>query len=426
MKENIFIRFGYNISSLVIGSILILISPFLFKKRDKIIFGSNPLISNKYWSNSMKDNNLDSVTLMANYFQKINSKSDFDLYFSDLVPILFRIKYIEYFFQLFFVWLYVIRNGKVVVTNFHGLAFKNFFWKLEYVLYKINGIKTVFIPYGSDAYMYSRIKSPDLQNALLLSYPSAAKMEEKIKNKISFWNKRADVIVAGFMGIDGFSRWDIIIFSMFCIDLIKIKPKILYSNNNGHNGVVKIAHCPNHRGFKGTEFLLESVKILKQEGLNIELVLYEGVKNKELLKSISEVDILCEQLIFGYGFNAIEGMAVGLPVLTNLENEEYTSIFRRYSFLNECPILSASPESLKDQLRLLITNPELRKELGQLGRRYVEKYHSYKAAQYMFTNIFKKLDGEDIDLMNLYHPLKSEYVKTNYIKTPLVNNRYVE
>ena len=136
---------------------------------------------------------------------------------------------------------------------------------------------------------------------------------------------------------------------------------------------------------------------------------------------------MLDQFIFtGYSLNSIEGMAVGLPVISNLENEDLLRVCRRYSFLNECPILSSSPETVKERLKLLITNPELRKELGQLGRRYVEKYHSYKAAQYMFTNIFKKLDGEDVDLMNLYHPLKSEYVKTNYIKTPLVNNRYVE
>ena len=46
-------------------------------------------------------------------------------------------------------------------------------------------------------------------------------------------------------------------------------------------------------------------------------------------------------------------------------------------------------------------------------------------AQYLFTHIFRKLDGEDIDLMNLFHPLKSEYVQNNYIQTPLVNNKYI-
>ena len=38
-------------------------------------------------------------------------------------------------------------------------------------------------------------------------------------------------------------------------------------------------------------------------------------------------------------------MASGLPVLANLDHEAYTTVFRRYAFLNECPILSSSPET---------------------------------------------------------------------------------
>ena len=196
--------------------------------------------------------------------------------------------------------------------------------------------------------------------------------------------------------------------------------------NDGNNGIVKIIHSPNHRGVKGTEYLIKSIDELNKEGLLIELVLHEKVPNTRDRELMQEVDILAEQFIAtGYALSGIEGMASGLPVLANLDNEAYTTVFRRYSFLNECPILSTSPETLKENLKLLITNPELRKELGELGRKYAEKYHSYDMAQYLFTHIFRKLDGEDIDLMNLFHPLKSEYVQNNYIQTPLVNNKYM-
>jgi spore maturation protein CgeB len=129
--------------------------------------------------------------------------------------------------------------------------------------------------------------------------------------------------------------------------------------------------------------------------------------------------------IFACPIRIREGMATGLPVFANLENKNYVNLFRRYSFLNESPILSTSPETLKENLKLLITNPELRKELGELGRKYVEKYHSYNTFQYLFTNIIKKLNGEDIDLINLFHPLKSDFVKKNFIITPLIDNKYL-
>lgn len=400
---------------------------FMRKKPNKIIFGTTPILNNKYWANALKEIGLEAETLMSSYYSRINKREDFDKYFEDLLPRILRKKYLKEAASLLFVWLYIIKNTKIFVMSFDGVIFRKYFWRFEYLLFRINKIKTIVIPYGSDAYMYSRVRDKSLQNALLLSYPSAAKREKEIESKVFFWTKRCDFTLSLFMGCDGFPRWDIPMFQFIVIDTKEWQPKKYYSMNDGINGAVRILHAPNHRGFKGTEFLLDAVEKLKnEEGLLIELILLEGVQNAVVKEVMQSVDILAEQFIcIGYALTAIEGMASGLPVLSNLDNEEYTKLFRRYSFLNECPILSTTPETLRDNLRLLVTNPNLRKELGLLGRRYVEKYHSYRTAQYLFTHIFKKFEGEDVDLMNLFHPLKSNYVKNDYIKTPLVNNHYI-
>ena len=44
-------------------------------------------------------------------------------------------------------------------------------------------------------------------------------------------------------------------------------------------------------------------------------------------------DIHVDQLLMGYAMSAIEGLATGLPVLSNLENEQITRVFRRFSYL---------------------------------------------------------------------------------------------
>lgn len=396
------------------------------KGNKKVIFGTTPILNNKYWSDSLKNIDIDSETLMKTYFGNINKKDDYDKYFDDVIPKILRKKYIKEVAYLFFVWLYIIKNAKVFVMPFSGVVFHKYFWKFEYLLFKFNGIKTIVIPYGADAYMYSRIKEVSLQNALLISYPDASKNEKEIERKVFFWSKYADIVSGGYIVCDGMPRWDIAIPQNIIIDTRKWTKKKIYSTNDGSNGVVKILHTPNHRGFKGTEYLIKAIDELKEEGLEIELVLLEKVPNTMVRELMQEVDILAEQFIApGYALSGMEGMASGLPVLSNLDYEDYVKIFRRYSFLNECPILSTTPETLKDNLHLLVTNPELRKELGELCRKYAEKYHSYEMAQYLFSHIFRKLDGEDIDLMNLFHPLKSEYVTNNYIKTPLVNNRYI-
>jgi glycosyltransferase involved in cell wall biosynthesis len=226
--------------------------------------------------------------------------------------------------------------------------------------------------------------------------------------------------------IDGIGRWDVPVGNMVCIDLDQWQCKPVYSSRNGRIGAVKIMHTPNHRGFKGTEFLIHAVEELKAEGLKVELILLEKVPNDRVCELMQEVDILADQFICtGYGLAAIEGMASGLPVMANLEHEAYTRIFRRYSFLNECPIFSTSPETLKQNLEVLITNPELREQLGRAGRRYVEKYHAFETSQYLFGSIYEKiLDGNEVDLMDLFHPLKSEFNRRKPpIQHPLIDNK---
>jgi glycosyltransferase involved in cell wall biosynthesis len=170
---------------------------------------------------------------------------------------------------------------------------------------------------------------------------------------------------------------------------------------------------------------LAAIDQLKAEGLPVELVLAARSSNDQVRRLMQEVDILADQLILpGYGLNAIEGMASGLPVIANLEDRAATEVFRRYSFLDECPIVSAGPGTIAEVLRVLVANQSLRTELGTAGRAYVEKYHSYATAQYLFGSIYRKFAGEDVDLMNLYHPLKSAYCRDkSVIKHPLVESR---
>jgi glycosyltransferase involved in cell wall biosynthesis len=199
--------------------------------------------------------------------------------------------------------------------------------------------------------------------------------------------------------------------------------------HDGRSGLVKVLHAPNHRGFKGTEFIVDAVERLRAEGLQVELILVEKIPNEQVRKLMQEVDILADQCIMtGYAINSMEGMASGLPVLANHEQEFYMRVFRRYGFLDECPILSTSPENIDENIRILVTQPELRRTLGQAGRAFVEKYHSFATAQYLFGSIYSKiLDGKEIDLMNLFHPLKSEYNKRSpRVIHPLINSKLPE
>jgi hypothetical protein len=125
-------------------------------------------------------------------------------------------------------------------------------------------------------------------------------------------------------------------------------------------------------------------------------------------------------------------MACGLPVISNINTPDwsnYMKLFYRYSFLNECPILSSNPETIKDILKILCMNEELRVMLGESGRKYVEKYHSYKTSNFVFGKIYEKIWYEkDVDLMNLFNPLNPESYNNQsaIIEHPLVKNKIPE
>jgi hypothetical protein len=416
-------------SSIVASSLpfMLLAAVFPSRKRKQLIWCPTPIINNKYWSDAMSQAGWDSKTLMRGYYT-INRQEDFDLYFDDLVPRWILPRYLRKGLEVQFALWYVLRHARIVHIPFRGGPLGHMpFWWIEAPLFRLAGIRTVVISYGGDAYMYSRIIDLSLRNGLLISYPAAARREPDIARRVRYWNRYADVVLTGLM-IDGLGRWDSVVYNLGTIDTSQWLPKTYYSQNDGRNGVVKVIHTPNHRGAKGTEFLINAVQVLRSEGLQVELILLERVANDQVRALMQEADILAEQFILGYGLSAIEGMASSLVVMSNLENENYTRMFRRYSFLNECPIVSTSPETLVRNLRVLVTCPGLREELGRAGRQYVEKYHSYETAQYLFASIYDKiLLGKEVDLMNLFHPLKSEYNRRKpMIKHPLVENHLPE
>lgn len=409
------------------------IAPFYREKsqntKPKLMWGHVPIINNKYWSNALGDIGYKSDTLMNGFFNTINEKKDFDYYIDDIIK-----QYYGHFpalliqnFKPFFVFDYVLKNYNILHLTCQGISLQNSPYNEAAIrVIKKFGIKTIVMPYGSDFQQYSRITHISFRHSLLINYPEAAKQEEVVAKDVNFWIKHADIFLSGVQ-VDAIGRWDLLPFNNVVVDTKTWHSRTNYSQSDGINEEVTIMHSPNHRGVKGTEFIVKAVDELKKEGYLINLLLVEKVQNSEVRRLMQEkADILASQLIYGvYALSAMEGMSSGIPVLTNLSYEPYTRVFRRYSYLNECPILSTTPENIKENLKILVTNPQLREELGRAGRAYAEKYHSYETAQYMFGKIYDKIwYGKDVDLMNMFHPLMPDSYNNSkpLVKHPLVEN----
>ncbi len=393
-------------------------------RKPRLFFGSVPILNNAYWSRAMKEAGYPAETFTTDFYSTINKREDWDLLLSEEYarwPVLLR---------PFLAFLRVLRSYDILFISCQGV-FIGFtpLWRLQAPLIKLAGKKTVVLPFGSDAYVYRNVRSTSLLHGLLASYPAQARIQSRIAAHVDYWCRHSDVFIPGVMNPDGLGRWDVLMPSHLFIDTTEWKPRVERRSGDGVNEKVVICHAPNHRGFKGTEFILDAVRELQQEGLLIELHLIEKMQNSEVRRVLTEeADILVEQIICtGHALNGLEGMASGLPVICNLEDDEYVLPLRRWSYLGECPIVSATPENIAQVLRQLVTRPALRLQLGQASRQYAEKYHGLDSAAYLFSQVIDHLQGRRDSLINLYHPLLSDYTKRSpKISHPLVNNRIAD
>ena len=408
----------------VILMITALVTRFLQREKTRLVWGEAPIINNVYWARAMEEAGFFSETFTDYYCWSLNKREQYDLVIQEMfgkIPL--RLKY-------YLGFLYSLFRYDIFFISFNGFFLrKTMFCRLEPFLLKVARKKIVIIPFGADAYDYGKVRSTNLLHGLNTSLPSASRLQGKISKRVDLWNRNADLVIPGMMGFDGIGRWDALMPSILTINTKSWTVSQRDNLSDGSKTVVNITHSPNFRGFKGSEFVIDAVTQLQKEGLHVELKLLEGVKNEVVKKVLlEESDIHLEQLIFtGYAVSGIEGMATGLPVVANLEDENYTRPFRRWSFLDECPIVSSAPERIVDDLRKLVTRPLLRKELGIASRKYIEKYHSYQASQFLFKQVIEYLDGNRESLMSIYHPLGSEYLSGEpKLSIPLFENHIID
>ncbi|HEV2776082.1 MAG TPA: glycosyltransferase [Solirubrobacteraceae bacterium] len=393
------------------------------RERPRIVWGPEPILSYRHWSRALRKAGYESETVMQEVYSRINRAEDFDVLYEQLVPpgLAFLLGPYAAFVRSLFradVFQHHYSGGFLGLTPL---------WRLEGQLLHLAGARVVSQAHGNDAHLSSQIADLSLRHALLSSYPMLARREARTRRRVMYWTEHADCMFGGLM-MDGLGRWDVLPASVATIDVAQWRRERPYSRADGRSaGPVRVAHAPNHRGFKGTEFIISAAKQLRAEGLDVELVLIEGVQNREVRRILTtEVDVLADQIIAtGYALNAIEGMAAGLPVVANLEDDRLTAVLRRYSYLDECPILSASPETIADRLRALVVDPDLRERLGRAAAAYAAKYHSDETAAYLYGAIYRQVwNGEPVALIDLFHPLKSEYSRSRpRIEHGLVRNR---
>lgn len=145
-----------------------------------------------------------------------------------------------------------------------------------------------------------------------------------------------------------------------------------YEPPNGRK--IRIAHAPTNRQIKGTRFVIKATKRLRAQ---TDFLLIQRQPWWVCLMWKASADIFIDQLHLGYGNNAIEAWAMGLPVLAG-STEPVLNVMRR-EFGGDLPFYLTTGVSLFDDLRQLIADEDLREKWAAIGFRHVQRFHAPQA-----------------------------------------------
>lgn len=346
--------------------------------------GPIPLINNVYHKRALEKYGYKTNTFS---FEPYFITSEFD-FFLDRQLNKFWLKHFR-FPTLF--W-YVAKHHKCLYFYFDGcvLSGHDFLRKHEARLYKLAGIKTVVMPYGGDVHDMLMSKNLQFKNAMSVDYPTFKTQRRLVYERVERWTNYADHVISGCDWVEYTYHWDTLMLAHFSIDTSFWKPT---PGSGNKSGTFKILHAPNHRTIKGTRHFERAVKELREEGLNIELVIRQKAPNTEIKKLVEECDVIADQLLIGwYAMFAIEAMAMEKPVICYLK-DDLVDLFEENGLVtrDEIPLVNADYKTVKDVLRKLYVERDSLHVIGKRSREYVQKYHSTEYIGSVFHKINTQL-----------------------------------
>ena len=343
-------------------------------QKPAVLWGPNPIINIKWNSQAIRLLGYTTRTLTYGYFRTINRPEDFDIVINGPVKRLFL---------PYAVFLWAILNFDIFHVFFDCgyLAYTPMRY-LEFPLMKLAGKKLIASPYGADVIRPGKLKRGidlDAGEMVWERYPQSGR---RIERDLAYTNEYADYII-GAAGLAEFLPRVDECLPVLAFDLRSWQPVF-----ETGNAVPRLVHAPNHRTLKGTDSFIRACETLTNEGTQLELVLVEGQKNDKALEIYSQADIVLDQLLMGsYGLFAVEAMALGKPVICDMRDD----LRKTLPFFEECPIVSATPDTVESVLRDLMAHPERWPEIGREGRRFVERYHSLESMGRQFERIYRLL-----------------------------------
>lgn len=130
-----------------------------------------------------------------------------------------------------------------------------------------------------------------------------------------------------------------------------------------------VCHAPTYRYRKGTDTIIEAFG-----ELDADLELIENVSYVECIRRKAKCHALLDQFRFGYGNNAIEAWALGMPVVSGTEEMDVAIIEKACGSL---PFISIGEdaEQIKKIVKQLMGDAEFTRTWADRGREHFYRFH---------------------------------------------------
>lgn len=147
-------------------------------------------------------------------------------------------------------------------------------------------------------------------------------------------------------------------------------------------GTLKIAHAPTSRGGKSTEAFIDAFRAFTKE-FPAALDVIERRSWLDCLERKARAHLYYDQVLVGYGNNAVEAWMMGIPVIAGIDPKKARSLGHpipettrdlMLSTFGQLPYYEAVEDTILDALRAM-TNPDVYREYQKRGMEHAFAWH---------------------------------------------------
>ena len=174
-------------------------------------------------------------------------------------------------------------------------------------------------------------------------------------------------------------------------NLVPIDAPLYLPFHDKENRKVRICQAPTRKDLKNTAEFETLMVLLKRKYGNVEGVIIENTCYEECLRIKQACDIHFDHMQGYYGVSSLESLSQGRPVIAGLDDWNVECI-KEFSGCEDVPwVVARNRDELEARLEELVTESELRENIGLKSRRFMQNYWTEQHALRVFFEVYEDL-----------------------------------